>query len=166
MGKNNNIKGFTIIEVLIVICIIGLILIVIFLAVPALQRNNRNIKRKNDAIHINALVQEYQSLNNNIIPLVINSTCIDGVPHACINISNDNFAIKEDFISTHILPTWYWEDLDDVYTTQPQESTDEIIYIVNGTCDIDSNAVIYKKNRYAVLYFTEPDNRLNCLVGN
>ncbi|MDQ3065292.1 MAG: prepilin-type N-terminal cleavage/methylation domain-containing protein, partial [bacterium] len=36
--KNNN-KGFTIIEVLIVLAIAGLIMLIVFLAVPALQRN-------------------------------------------------------------------------------------------------------------------------------
>ena len=38
-------EGFTIIEVLIVLAIAGLILLVVFLAVPALQRNARNTQR-------------------------------------------------------------------------------------------------------------------------
>lgn len=46
--KTKDQKGFTIIEVLIVLAIAGLILLIVFLAVPALQRNARNTQRKTD----------------------------------------------------------------------------------------------------------------------
>lgn len=64
MLKNlkKNIKGFTIIEVLIVLAIAGLILLIVFLAVPALQRNSRNTQRRNDASRISSAVTEY--INN------------------------------------------------------------------------------------------------------
>lgn len=54
--------GFTIIEVLIVLAIAGLIMLIVFLAVPALQRNSRNTQRSNDASRISAAVNE--CLNN------------------------------------------------------------------------------------------------------
>lgn len=41
-------SGFTIIEVMIVLAIAGLILLIVFLAVPALQRSSRNSQRKAD----------------------------------------------------------------------------------------------------------------------
>ena len=41
-------QGFTIIEVMIVLAIAGLILLIVFLAVPALQRSSRNTQRKTD----------------------------------------------------------------------------------------------------------------------
>jgi prepilin-type N-terminal cleavage/methylation domain-containing protein len=47
LKKSDN-KGFTIIEVMIVLAIAGLILLIVFLAVPALQRNSRNTQRKSD----------------------------------------------------------------------------------------------------------------------
>lgn len=43
---SNDTEGFTIIEVLIVLAIAGVILLTIFLAVPALRRNERNYHRK------------------------------------------------------------------------------------------------------------------------
>src|SRR4051812_16796111 len=46
--KKSNSEGFTIIEVMIVLAIAGLILLIVFLAVPALQRNPRNTQRKSD----------------------------------------------------------------------------------------------------------------------
>jgi prepilin-type N-terminal cleavage/methylation domain-containing protein len=51
-------EGFTIIEVLIVLAIAGLILLIVFLAVPQLQRNQRNNSRNNDASRISTLVTE------------------------------------------------------------------------------------------------------------
>lgn len=51
-------KGFTIIEVLIVLAIAGLIMLIVFLAVPALQRNSRNTQRNNDASLISSAVNE------------------------------------------------------------------------------------------------------------
>ena len=59
--KKNN-EGFTIIEVLIVLAIAGLILLVVFLAVPALQRNSRNTQRKSD---VSALLGAFQEIVNN-----------------------------------------------------------------------------------------------------
>jgi prepilin-type N-terminal cleavage/methylation domain-containing protein len=61
-------KGFTIIEVLIVLAIAGLILLVVFLAVPALQRNARNTQRSTDAGNILSAVTEFVSNNNGNLP--------------------------------------------------------------------------------------------------
>jgi prepilin-type N-terminal cleavage/methylation domain-containing protein len=63
-------EGFTIIEVLIVLAIAGLILLVVFLAVPALQRNARNTQRREDAGNILSAVSEYVANNNGSIPAV------------------------------------------------------------------------------------------------
>ncbi len=57
-------EGFTIIEVLIVLAIAGLILLIVFLAVPALQRNSRNTQRKNDVAGLLGAVSEYTNNNN------------------------------------------------------------------------------------------------------
>lgn len=61
-------KGFTIIEVLIVLAIAGLILLIVFLAVPALQRNSRNTQRRNDVAGILGAVSEYANNNNGSFP--------------------------------------------------------------------------------------------------
>src|SRR5277367_3106643 len=63
-----NEKGFTIIEVMIVLAIAGLILLIVFLAVPALQRNARNTQRKNDVAAILAAVSEFTNNNNGAFP--------------------------------------------------------------------------------------------------
>jgi prepilin-type N-terminal cleavage/methylation domain-containing protein len=66
--KKSNSEGFTIIEVMIVLAIAGLILLIVFLAVPALQRNARNTSRKSDVGSLLAAVSEYESNNNGSLP--------------------------------------------------------------------------------------------------
>lgn len=66
--KNSKQEGFTIIEVLIVLAIAGLILLIVFLAVPALQRNSRNTTKKNDVSKVLGSVNEYVSNNSGALP--------------------------------------------------------------------------------------------------
>ncbi|MCL2038065.1 type II secretion system GspH family protein [Candidatus Saccharibacteria bacterium] len=66
MAKRKN-SGFTIIEVALVLAIAGLIFLVVFLAVPALQRNQRDDARKRDVSAVVEGVTNYTS-NNNAIP--------------------------------------------------------------------------------------------------
>src|SRR6476469_5649486 len=61
-------EGFTIIEVLIVLAIAAVILLIVFLAVPALQRNSRNNGIRNDAASVLAGVNDFISNNNGNLP--------------------------------------------------------------------------------------------------
>lgn len=61
-------KGFTIIEVVLVLAIAGLIFLMVFLALPALQKSQRDTQRKDDLSRINTQVQNYQSSNRGKIP--------------------------------------------------------------------------------------------------
>ena len=67
----NKQRGFTIIEVLIVLAIAGLILLVVFLAVPALQRSARNTQRKNDAAQIGGAIASFISNNGGQLPTAL-----------------------------------------------------------------------------------------------
>ncbi len=69
----NRTKGFTIIEVLIVLAIGGLILLIVFLAVPALQRTSRNTQRTNDAAGIASAAANVVSNTNGQLPKEVNS---------------------------------------------------------------------------------------------
>lgn len=73
LKKSNN-KGFTIIEVMIVLAIAGLIILIVLLAVPALQRNGRNTAIKNDASAVAAAISEYKSNNDGSTPTGISGT--------------------------------------------------------------------------------------------
>lgn len=61
-------EGFSIIEVLIVLAIAGLIMLIVFLAVPALQRNSRNTQRRNQISGYLGAVNEFMSNNNGNLP--------------------------------------------------------------------------------------------------
>ena len=67
INKNNK-KGFTIIEVVLVLAIAGLIFLMVFLALPALQRSQRDTQRKNDASRLRAAITDYSSNNRGKLP--------------------------------------------------------------------------------------------------
>src|SRR6476469_2520284 len=69
LNKRN--EGFTIIEVLIVLAIAGLIMLIVFLAVPALQRNSRNTQRRNDVQAALGSFQEVINNNNGKLPATV-----------------------------------------------------------------------------------------------
>ena len=55
-------QGFTIIEVVLVLAIAGLIFLMVFIALPALQRNQRDAQRKNDMA---AFLDAYERCRSN-----------------------------------------------------------------------------------------------------
>ena len=59
-----NNSGFTIIEVVLVLAIAGLIFIVVFLALPALQKSQRDNARKQDVARTIAGMQQYMVDHN------------------------------------------------------------------------------------------------------
>ncbi|MBR1939116.1 type II secretion system protein [Candidatus Saccharibacteria bacterium] len=61
-------RGFTIIEVVLVLAIAGLIFLMVFIALPALQRGQRNTQRKNDLSRFVTAVTQYQSNNSGSLP--------------------------------------------------------------------------------------------------
>ena len=68
MKKHNLYRGFTIIEVVLVLAIAGLIFLMIFLALPDLQRSRRNEQRKRDMGEIAGAIQNYRSANKGKMP--------------------------------------------------------------------------------------------------
>ncbi len=71
-------QGFTIIETMIVLAIAGLIMLIVFLAVPALQRNARNTQRKNDAAQIAAAISNFISNNGGTLPSEVGAGQVAG----------------------------------------------------------------------------------------
>lgn len=60
--------GFTIIEVVLVLAIAGLIFLMVFLALPALQRSQRDSERQRMLGNLSAQVRKYQQNNNGRLP--------------------------------------------------------------------------------------------------
>ena len=73
-NRDSHAKGFTIIEVVLVLAIAGLIFLMVFIALPALQRSQRDTQRKNDLNRVLAAVKQYQANNKGLVPPTYEST--------------------------------------------------------------------------------------------
>ena len=80
-------EGFTIIEVLIVLAIAGLIMLIVFLAVPALQRNSRNTSYRNEASQLLSAATEFSNNNNGSVPGTVGTASADAA--AIIGLTNN-----------------------------------------------------------------------------
>jgi prepilin-type N-terminal cleavage/methylation domain-containing protein len=69
-------KGFTIIEVMIVLAIAGLILVVVLIAVPQLQRNQRNEARRSLAGRIVTEINNFGGNNNGTYPVANTASAV------------------------------------------------------------------------------------------
>lgn len=127
-------EGFTIIEVLIVLAIAGLILLVVFLAVPALQRNSRNTQRKNEVSSILGAVNEWTNNNGGKLPSASGTERADALANA-----------KLSFYST---ASWQAGALTNNTTT-------DTVTIATGAKCSGANAVAGSARQLAVLYTVE-----------
>ncbi len=66
--------GFTIIEVMIVLAIAGLIMAIVFVAIPQLQRNTRNTTRRDVIGRVKTELDNYATNNNGKYPTANNNT--------------------------------------------------------------------------------------------
>lgn len=68
MNTLTNKKGFTIIEVVLVLAIAGLIFLMVFIALPALQRGQRDSQRQSDISQVATQISNFQNSNRGAIP--------------------------------------------------------------------------------------------------
>lgn len=156
MFKKENQKGFTIIEVLIVLAIAGLIMLVVFLAVPALQRNARNTARTSDASLFAASINQCITNNNGKI-----DNCKVVTTGAGTGIS---FTGTE-FSQLTVRPQ-YTDDASRM-ANGTGAATNRILYGIGYKCD-GSQGVPGGARQFAVLYRTEgggSSSTLACVQG-
>ncbi len=68
MNVQHKVKGFTIIEVVLVLAIAGLIFLMVFIALPALQSSQRDTARKNDVSTVASAISTYTGNNRGQFP--------------------------------------------------------------------------------------------------
>lgn len=68
MKRNNSRKGFTIIEVALVLAIAGLIFLMVFIALPAVQRTQRDAKRRDDVGRLLTALSKFSTNNRGALP--------------------------------------------------------------------------------------------------
>jgi len=129
-----SLTGFTIIEVLIVLAIAGLILLIVFLAVPALQRNSRNTQRRSEIARMVGALQEGITNNGGQIPPYDSSMGPGWAPKIIRDIGWNTYATNGGDINYTYPP---------VVSTAPTTADTRNIYIwfglsCTGTSAIDS----------------------------
>jgi prepilin-type N-terminal cleavage/methylation domain-containing protein len=159
--KKSNKDGFTIIEVMIVLAIAGLILLIVFLAVPALQRSSRNTQRKNDAAAVGASIANYIANNGGTVPTEIGSTATNTLTVGSAATPNTETATLGFYsvLATQLLRAGADGNVNIVTTATPGTPTnptqDLVIdygYQCNGTNTGIGNA---SPRTAAILYWTE-----------
>ncbi len=82
MKQGDSKKGFTIIEVVLVLAVAGLIFIMVFVALPALQRSQRDNARRDDMMKFISEVKKYQTSNRGTLPgsSQVNSDVVNVTP--------------------------------------------------------------------------------------
>ena len=137
-----NARGFTIIEVMIVLAIAGLILLIVFLAVPALQRNSRNTQRKNDVSTILGSVNEYTSNNNGTLP----TTCAQSTQGANLGYYTGGCAAGAGAV-TQVAGAQG--------ALANTAANDRLVVVTSATCGAGGAALAGSARQVAVQYLTE-----------
>src|SRR5258708_6206634 len=76
-------RGFTIIEVMIVLAIAGLIMVIVFIAVPQLQRNQRDNARQSIANRVKAELETYAGNNQGQYPFGVAACGVSPTGNIC-----------------------------------------------------------------------------------
>ena len=180
----NSKRGFTIIEVVLVLAIAGLIFLMVFVALPALQRSQRDTARRNDIARVDTSLTQYQTNHQNSPTTLPTGThtwtpTADEQKNGTITCPNTNEACKfvRDYMNSGTsgaegkAKTNEFKDPDGTfYSLQIDEQgaetfeysndgkpyeMDHVVYIRTGAkCD-DDKAIADTARHYAVLYRLE-----------
>ena len=155
MNTTQTKNGFTIIEVVLVLAIAGLIFLMVFIALPALQRGQRDSQRRDDVARVNTQLQNYQSSARGSVPT---STTAFGT-----------------FVSNYITPHQdeYQDPQQGNYTLSYQDATSsgkpskgQIWYTNRAVCSTDgtgSVTAVTSTRSYALRIFLEGQDAPYCI---
>lgn len=112
--RTGDLGGFTIIEVVLVLAIAGLIFLMVFIALPSLQRAQRDTQRRTDLGRVQDQIVQYQTNNKGKLPTATGAgtklnpldgdlslpTCGSNTPAACFirNYMNSVHASENEFV--------------------------------------------------------------------
>lgn len=138
-------KGFTIIEVVLVLAIAGLIFMMVFIALPALQRSQRDTSRKSDLSRVITAISNYTSSNRGELPTnwtTFTTQYLATAGDTFIDPSGTNTS-QDPNLKTYIFSS----NPGDMLGTFDIASTQNVIYYAKGyTCDT-GGAVVTSGNR-------------------
>jgi prepilin-type N-terminal cleavage/methylation domain-containing protein len=139
--------GFTIIEVMIVLAIAGLIMLIVFLAVPALQRTSRNTQRTNDAAGALQAINEYVTNNGGSLP-------------ASLAFAAPNLTVGATGTAQSSAKLGYYVDASSVslatsYAALPANATDTLTIYEGTRCASATNSAVGNSRQIAAVYGIE-----------
>lgn len=166
-------KGFTIIEVVLVLAIAGLIFIMVFVALPNLQRSQRDTQRRDDYSQLAANISNYMTSNGGQLPKpgatldtskYINENGLDpyGQPYnltiaKCKSGTGNNVICGEDTDSPSI------SKLNSVEGT----ASSHVYVIENATCNMieDASVPIYNSSSRLYVVYGQLESGTYCQEG-
>lgn len=168
--------GFTIIEVVLVLAIAGLIFLMVFVALPSLQRSQRDTQRRNDASRLATALKNYQTNNYGNLPQGHGATCYSGsqendanaskiTPNAPPNFGNSGGSADSKFICSFIAR----------YLNSSTSSTNEFLDPIGVAYGLEmGNAgsttpetirgINYNNHKFYVKYYTKCSNDESTIV--
>ena len=164
MTKNK--KGFTIIEVVLVLAIAGLIFLMVFIALPALQRSQRNTQRKDDLARMITAITEYKSNNSNKSPFESSATTQNLINKYIKGTGGDAQFMDPDGSA------YTFKKLKDVTDKKAKNVTavkdtsvvtHEILYVTHGGCGENENTYTYSAGDADIaLFYVAEGNQVLC----
>ena len=140
-------KGFTIIEVVLVLAIAGLIFLMVFVALPSLQRSQRDTQRRDDMSRLASALTQYQANNNNNLPTsgptLISSYLAEGFKDP----NGTDYTVSFSSLASG-------ESGTAVNGTTGHEATEIIVY-TNAYCSGETATYKAGSSNYAILYKLE-----------
>mgnify|MGYP000849802531 CR=1 FL=1 len=158
-------KGFTIIEVVLVLAIAALIFLMVFIALPALQRNQRDQARKTFQSKVASAVTTYQSNKRGELPTTGKdlSSYYDGVAatagkknsdNSFTAIANDGYADNQYFVRISKYASG---------NTVGVANTDVVQVYTEAKCNTTADAAVTGTGRQAaILMKMENGNSVTC----
>jgi prepilin-type N-terminal cleavage/methylation domain-containing protein len=126
-------SGFTIIEVVLVLAIAGLIFIMVFTALPALQRNQRDADRKNEVARVLAAAQSFESNNRGVPPA---GTAVDMLSFS----KYLDASVSTSTPTTIILASGH--TVTKTTSAAPAPTIDDLMFAVGMKCGTSGNALV------------------------
>jgi prepilin-type N-terminal cleavage/methylation domain-containing protein len=165
MNTQSKQNGFTIIEVVLVLAIAALIFLMVFIALPALQRNQRDAARKTFQSKVSSAVTTYQSNKRGNQPTTgamlaqyfdgRAATTTDRSAGGLTATANDGYA--ENLYIVRVTP---WSTT----TTSPGVADVDVVQVFTGAkCNTNGDAAIVgSKRQAAILMEMENGNSVTC----
>ena len=158
--QTNDQRGFTIIEVVLVLAIAGLIFLMVFIALPALQKGQRDTQRRSDLGRISTQINSYTTNNRGAIPQGL--TTNNFVQKYLGGTSGSNIG-GNDYIDPKGPNYTFADATTDTQSPTFNDTTSQILYGRGKICGTDGDFATGSARQYALKIRLEGQTTPYCL---